>query len=812
VHRLSILLPALLLACGGRAPETSAGPAEVFDPTPELALAEARCLNCHRAPGAAGRAGPGLDGLAGRVAAGWLESFLTTHHAADPGQAADLAQFLRARTGETPLARAAVSPAESERGARLFAESGCAACHEAGSAVLAGLAQKTDLASLGAFLKSPAATRPDLPPHDFGLEPGEARALAAWLLRAQQVDAAAAPPTPGLAVECFELPIEGPGLPDLEGRTPTARGHAERIDVGPRTRDDQFALRFGGSLRIPTAGAWTFVLGSDDSSWLWLDGELRIRNEALAPHRRREVRLELEAGWHELQVVYTEASGQESLELLWEGPGVGRGPVPTEALAARIETLVPPGGGPAPDPERAARGERAFAAQRCGACHAGTGLPDPADAPAWAQVQAAGRDCPTPSVPALGRPLPAAAAAPEDRPPADALRHALQRDGCLSCHSRDGAGGMPAAARDLLVEVEDLGDEGRVPPDLSRVGHRLRAAWIEGVLNGEKRARPYMRARMPRLEASAAARYAAWFAAVDAVPGDDTEPAFDEAAAAEGQRIAGNQGFACIACHQVAGQRSIGPQGMDLAVQHERAKPGWFREWLLRPAVHRPGTRMPSFWPAADAAAERQVDAVRVWLSLGNAMPLPAGLGGTGSEYLLEADGERPRLHGAFLKGLSARCIAVGTPERTHYAYDLEHARLAWLWRGAFLDARGTWDGRAGQLLTPLGTDWVSLPEASPFSLAAGAAVEPRLAGWKLDADGYPIWRIALGAVEVEDHPRPRWTSRGSEMVRTVRVRGGAVRIALPGPGGPVEALVGGEPRSEVVVEDGGSCEVVYRW
>jgi hypothetical protein len=49
-------------------------------------------------------------------------------------------------------------------------------------------------------------------------------------------------------------------------------------------------------------------------------------------------------------------------------------------------------------------------------------------------------------------------------------------------------------------------------------------------------------------------------------------------------------------------------------------------------------------------------------------------------------------------------------------------------------------------------------------------------------------------------------------MVRTVRVRGGAVRIALPGPGGPVEALVGGEPRSEVVVEDGGSCEVVYRW
>src|SRR5688572_31281858 len=47
--------------------------------------------------------------------------------------------------------------------------------------------------------------------------------------------------------------------------------------------------------------------------------------------------------------------------------------------------------------------------------------------------------------------------------------------------------------------------------------------------------------------------------------------------------------------------------------------------------------------------------------------------------------------------GVSARCLCVGTRERTHFAYDLASARLVWLWRGDFVDAGGTWSGRRSE-------------------------------------------------------------------------------------------------------------------
>ena len=37
-----------------------------------------------------------------------------------------------------------------------------------------------------------------------------------------------------------------------------------------------FALRFKGSIEIPSAGDWTFFLTSDDGSRLYLDGALAV--------------------------------------------------------------------------------------------------------------------------------------------------------------------------------------------------------------------------------------------------------------------------------------------------------------------------------------------------------------------------------------------------------------------------------------------------------------------------------------------------------------------------------------------------------
>ena len=274
--------------------------------------------------------------------------------------------------------------------------------------------------------------------------------------------------------------------------------------------------------------------------------------------------------------------------------------------------------------------------------------------------------------------------------------------------------------------------------------------------------------------------------------------------------MAGVGGRNCVTCHAFAGRRSLGPQGMDLVMQHERLRPAWFREWVLAPTKHRPGTRMPPAWLDDGAQSRAEVDALRVLTSLGAAAPLPPGVDQTTGLVLVP--GERPILHGAFLEGLSARCIAVGSPLRTHYAFDVAHGALAWLWRGDFVDAQGTWSGRAGELLRPLGEDHVVLVD-----FATTPAGERRVLGRRQARDGYPVFRVALGegdaAVEYEDHSAPRLREGGSEVVRTLRCVRGEVEFAFPADReGGAHALIEGQPATRVTLRTGQQVEVVYRW
>ena len=130
-------------------------------------------------------------------------------------------------------------------------------------------------------------------------------------------------------------------------------------------------------------------------------------------------------------------------------------------------------------------------------------------------------------------------------------------------------------------------------------------------------------------------------------------------------------------------------------------------------------------------------------------------------------------LHGAFLKELSARCIAVGTPQRTHYAFDVEHGRLAWLWRGDFLDATGTWHGRAGKLLTPMSVDWLVLE-----GFKVGSGVDRTVLGHRITEDGYPVFRVRCGDAEYEDESRARLSAAGSELVRRLRCTKGPLAMS----------------------------------
>jgi len=188
-------------------------------------LGELGCVACHAQGGEGVRidthAGPNLVAVGSRVRAEYLPRFLTDPIGVEPGttmpdllrnrdaaartQAAEaLAEYLRS-FGEPNTAPEALDGAAAERGAKLFHEIGCAACHapraEDGaelplpnSAPLGDLAAKYTLQGLRAFLLAPQDVRPSLRMPDLHLQPGEAHDIACYLLaRAQPAAVAPAP-------------------------------------------------------------------------------------------------------------------------------------------------------------------------------------------------------------------------------------------------------------------------------------------------------------------------------------------------------------------------------------------------------------------------------------------------------------------------------------------------------------------------------------------------------------------------------------------------------------------------------------------
>lgn len=801
----------LLAACGDDggggpgAPRPSPAPAAHVgaELAGELAIARGGCVRCHAAPVALAERLAPVTGRSLAMAARWApvadrELFLRGHHGGEA--AADLAAWLAARAGEPWQESEVVSAAMQARGEQVIAEQACGGCHAPNW--LAQLTSRTDYAPLTAFLADPAAEWPGLA--HLALSADDAAAVATWLLR-DRLDVPSAAPQ-GFGCDCYQLTIDDAELPDLIGRVPVATTVRDQIDANATELHRNFVLDFHADLDVPAAGEWTFTVGSDDGSWLWIDGRLVVENGQIAPLRRRSGKVTLTAGVHALRVLFTQAAGEQILEASWQGPGVEREAIPAARARAVVRRIAPRASRPAPDGVAVARGSDAAVARGCVACHA-DGTAQPARPAAKPLLQLGEGACPqvpgAAGILAAARPSFASSGAPAD------LALALRRNGCRGCHVRDGEGGLPEAVRGGLTVTEDLGDEGRMPPDLTAVGHRLRPLWVERFLQGDVAARPYMRLAHPRLPAERARQFAAWFAAVDGRPGDDDEPPFSAEAAALGRTLAGTTGRNCITCHPFAGHRALGPQGMDLGLQFERLRPAWFGEWVLAPNVHRPATRMVAMWPPGDPNGPREVAALRTWLSLGAAAPLPDGVPAGGRGLVLEPR-ERPILHGAFLKGLSARCLAVGSPLRTHWAFDIEHARLAWLWRGDFVDAAGTWSGRAGELVEPAGQDWCVLDDVAVT--AGDGTSQRRVLGQRRTADGYPVLRVAVGDAEYEDEVRARLADGGSEVVRTLRCVRGQVTFAWPAAVAPLQITVDGKPAAAHTLAAAQHVEVVYRW
>jgi len=799
----------ILLACSGCDRSGDSGGTVQRDRLGEHLVARSNCLACHQATdGVHARIGtlqaPLLNDVGARMSPAAMRDFILDP-AATRGRhdmpsllhglpreeqarlAEDIVHYLQSLGGPFRAEAEQVMPSVPEHGRRIWETIGCFACHEQDDAPR--LAGQTSMDAMESFLLDPLATHPSARMPSMHLEPGEAHALAAWLLR-EQSNLDSLTEEPGLVTEVYEIDreIRRGNLSEFE---PVDNYISDEVTADPFDGQDMFALRMRGSIEIPETGEWSFHLSSDDGSWLWIDGELVIDNGAVHPVTTKEAILELEAGRHSIQVVHFELGGAEELELEWKGPGASQHElIPPGAFSSQMATYVPPGSDFVPDQDRVAAGEDLFVKFGCAACHV-PGIP--ATRTPFMELQS-GRGCLADTV-AVATPdfgfspeekasidavLGYRDAVEEPLSPLVAVDHAMLGLNCYACHVRDGIGGPSQVINPMFTSEADLGDEGRLPPDLSGVGNKLHRQWMEEVFDGAT-VRPAMQVRMPRY-GHAVEALPGMFHAADAIAGDELSPPFSVDAARVGHDLVGSDGFKCIECHSFDGLASLGEPGVDLSTTLDRIRPGWFQSWLLDPTGMRPGTRMPAYFASEHAIfpdvlegdSQRQVDAIWSYLSLGASMPLPAGLQPDPGSYQLAAIDE-PVLFGTFMEGVSPRTIAVAYPQRAHVAWDSEHDRMALIWRGDFMDARGTWHQRAGAVQWPDGTAVIEPPpgpavtvlasDDEPWPEARGIGV-----GIRRDADRSPYFLTRQGELDIAEHARALLWEGGSRVHRMFEV------------------------------------------
>jgi HEAT repeat protein len=104
-------------------------------------------------------------------------------------------------------------------------------------------------------------------------------------------------------------------LPDFGKLTPKKTGKGAGFDIGKRDRDDGFAFKFTGFLKIAEKGAYAFSTASDDGSRLLIGDKVVVNNDGCHGVEEAMGRIDLDAGLHPITVLYFEKGGGEELHV-----------------------------------------------------------------------------------------------------------------------------------------------------------------------------------------------------------------------------------------------------------------------------------------------------------------------------------------------------------------------------------------------------------------------------------------------------------------------------------------------------------------
>lgn len=275
----------------------------------------------------------------------------------------------------------------------------------------------------------------------------------------------------------------------------------------------------------------------------------------------------------------------------------------------------------------AERGRRLVQQHGCRTCHE---LDVPEDAPKWPELRSlrGRRGCLADAAEARGRApdlhldvgqrtallefLPFAATAPFRRAPLDYLRRNLTAQRCTACHPLDGAPSVWAQVAERAAAAAPVPAE-RDPrafglPALTWTGAKLQPSWLAAFLRGDEPSpRPWLRVRMPHFRGRADALAAGLLREHGYGAADEPLAGADVESAGLGERLVRTgTGFGCVLCHALAGApptQVADRQGIDLRTARGRLRHEYFTRWLADPPRLDPDARMPKF---ADANGKTQ--------------------------------------------------------------------------------------------------------------------------------------------------------------------------------------------------------------
>lgn len=431
-----------------------------------------------------------------------------------------------------------------------------------------------------------------------------------------------------------------------------------------------------------------------------------------------------------------------------------------------------------PDAVLAARGKALFVQHRCDACHSMGEKGAPPALTALSKVRA-DEGClsekrgawPHYPLSENQRALLRAALADEAKAwtPAEQVQLTLTRLNCIACHQRDALGGVASTRSEYFTgREESLGEQGRIPPPLTGVGAKLKAAWLREVVAIGAGVRTSPHTRMPKFGAANTEPLVAWLKQLDTLPPLPFERVPEAAKPHQvGRELAGTKGLNCIACHTFRGKKTaIG--GPELTTMTERLEEHWFHHFLAQPQRFTPLTVMPSFWPDGKSPLPgvlggdpgQQRSALWQFLAQGPEAGEPAGL--VLEPLVVEVRDEAVIVRRAF-PGIGKRGVGVGYPGGINLAFDAAQMRLASVWSGGFIEASGLWRGQGSGQARILGKDTVNFPLGPAFAVLESPtttwpALEARpgkspfiFKGYTLDAQQRPTFRYELNGFTVED-------------------------------------------------------------